>query len=193
MNEAVSIGSLWLPIVVSAVIVFVASSIVWMVLPHHRNDWVKLPDEEGIMAAMRKAGVQPGQYAFPNCAGDMKELKNPAYMAKLNQGPVGFLMVAPNGAKHMGSALGQWFVYTLVIGVFVAYVTGRVLKPGSEYLSVFRVAGTVAILCYTCALIPNSIWKSYAWSKTFKEIVDGAVYGLLTAGTFAAFWPSAGA
>ena len=49
----VPLTSLWLPILLSAVVVFAASSIIHMVLPYHRNDFKKLPDEEGFLAALR--------------------------------------------------------------------------------------------------------------------------------------------
>src|SRR6266851_8791731 len=42
----VSLSALWLPIVLSAVIVFVASSIMYMLLPYHRSDYRKLPEED---------------------------------------------------------------------------------------------------------------------------------------------------
>jgi len=47
----VSITALWLPILLSAVIVFVASSIIHMLLPIHKSDYRKLPDEEKVMDA----------------------------------------------------------------------------------------------------------------------------------------------
>jgi hypothetical protein len=42
----VSIPSLWLPILVSAIIVFLASWILHMFLPYHRSDFQKVPSED---------------------------------------------------------------------------------------------------------------------------------------------------
>ena len=183
----VPLSALWLPILLSAVIVFVASSLIHMVLPFHRNDYQRLPDEDKVLGAMRAAGVKPGLYVFPYCT--QKDMKSPAVMEKFKQGPVGFMTVRPSGPVAMPKYLAQWFVYCLVIGFFVAYLTGRTVAPGVDYLAVFRVAGTTAFLAYGLGHLSNGIWKGQPWSVTIKEVIDGLVYGLLTAGTFGWLWP----
>jgi hypothetical protein len=184
----VSLAALWLPILLSAVIVFVASSILHMVLPLHKSDYRKLPDEERVMDALRGAGVTPGPtYHFPHCT--HQEMKAAATVEKFKRGPVGLLTVIPSGAPNMGKYLGQWFVYCIVVGIFVAYLTGRLLSPGTHYLQVFRVAGTVAFIAYAFGQFQDSIWKAQPWGVTFKHVFDGLIYGLLTAGTFGWLWP----
>ena len=184
----VPITALWLPIVVSAVIVFVASSILHMALPMHKSDYRKLPDEDRVLDALRAAGVTPGRaYAFPYTT--HKEMKQPEVVEKFKRGPVGLLTLFPSGPPAMGKFLGQWFVYCLVVGFFVAYLTGRTRPPGTHYLEVFRVAGCAAFLSYSVALIQESIWKGQTWGVTFKHVFDGLIYGLLTAGTFGWLWP----
>jgi len=184
----VGMMSLWLSIVLSAVLVFVASSIIHMVLRWHASDWSKLPDEDAVLEAMHKAGVQPGDYVFPH-ATSMKELATPEMTEKYTRGPVGFMTVRPGGPPTMGKQLALWFVYSLAVGVVVAYLTGRTVGPGSEYLQVFRVAGTTAFLCFAGAEPIMSIWYGRAWAITIKNIGDGLIYALLTAGAFAGFWP----
>jgi hypothetical protein len=188
--EMVGLTALWLPIVVSAVVVFIASSIIHMFLPYHKKTYGKLPDEDGLLEAMRAAGVGPGQYAFPRAA-DHKDMASPEMIARYEAGPVGMMTVMPSGAPKMGKQLVLWFVYTLVIGVFVAYLTGRTLGAGAEYLAVHRVAGCSAFLAYAFAHASNSIWKGLPWSATAKDFFDGLVYGLLTGGVFGWLWPSA--
>jgi hypothetical protein len=184
----VGLTSLWLPIVLSAVLVFLVSSILHMVLPLHRSDFGKMPQEAEIMAAMRKAGVPAGEYVMPHC-GKPADMKTPEYKEKLNAGPVGFISILPAGGFNMGSSLAQWFVYSLVIGVFTAYLAGRTLAPGADYLAVFRIAGTVAFMGYPVALWQNSIWSKRPWSTTLKFTFDGLVYGLFTGGVFGWLWP----
>jgi len=184
----VPIVSLWVPILVSAVIVFVVSSILHMVLPVHRSDYRKLPDENGVMDALRKAGVGPGDYMFPH-AGSMADLKSPAFTEKRTKGPVASMTVMESGPVSMGPSLAQWFLYCVVVGVFAAYVAGRALEPGAHYLKVFRFAGVTAFVGYSLALWQNTIWYKRAWTTTLKANVDGLVYGLLTAGTFGWLWP----
>ena len=183
----VSLTALCLPIVVSAVIVFVASSIMHMLLPYHHSDYQKLPDEDKVMAALRAAGVTRGLYNFPHCT--HKDMKSPATVEKFKQGPVGIMTVIPSGPPAMPKYLILWFVYCLVIGFFVAYITGRTVAFGSPYPAVFRVAGTVAFMSYGLGHLSNGIWKGQPWSVTIKEVIDGLVYGLLTAGTFGWLWP----
>ena len=183
----VSLAALWLPIVVAAVSVFVASSIMHMVLPYHRSDYQQLPDEDKILATLRSTALKRGLYVFPFCT--HKDMKSPAAIEMYKQGPVGFLTILPSGPPAMPKFLIQWFVYCLLIGFFVAYLAGRTVAPGAHYLAVFRVAGTAAFLAYGLGHLSNGIWKGQTWGATIKEVIDGLVYGLLTAGTFGWLWP----
>src|SRR5712691_13248410 len=125
----VPLTALWLPILLSAIIVFVASSIMHMVLPYHRSDYQRLPDEDKLLAALRAAGLKRGLYIFPFCT--HKEMKSPALMEKYKQGPVGMMTVLPSGPPVMPRLLSMWVVYCLIIGLFVAYLTGRTVTPGA--------------------------------------------------------------
>jgi hypothetical protein len=184
----VPILHLWLPILFSAVIVFVASSIIHMVLPLHKSDYRKLPDEEKVMDALRSAGVTPGRtYHFPYTS--HKEMNSPEMVEKFKRGPIGMLTLRPAGAPGLGKFLVQWFLYCIVVGIFVAYLTGRTRPAGTPYLEVFRVAGASAFMAYSVALIQDAIWKGEDWGVTFKHVVDGFIFALLTAGTFGWLWP----
>jgi len=183
----VSLAALWLPILLSAVIVFVASSIMHMLLPYHQSDYRQLPDEDKLLTSLRGAALKRGLYVFPFCT--HKDMKSPAIQEKYKQGPVGFLTILPSGPPAMPKFLIQWFVYCLVIGFFVAYLTAHTVAPGAHYLAVFRVAGTAAFLAYGLAHLSDGIWKGQMWGATIKEVVDGLIYGLLTAGTFGWLWP----
>jgi hypothetical protein len=184
----VPISALWLPILLSAVVVFVASALVHMVLTYHRSDYKKLTSEEQVLGAMRAAGLTPGVYVFPHAASP-KEMSSPQVIEKYKRGPVGILTVLPSAVPAMPKHLAQWFVFCLIVGVFVAYLTGRTLAPGTAYLSVFRIAGTVAFLGYVGAEAVNSIWRGQPLSTTLKNYFDGLVYALLTAGVFGWLWP----
>lgn len=183
----VALTSLWIPILLSAVIVFVASSILHMVLPYHRSDYKKLPDEDKVVAALRSAGVTRGLYMFPHCT--HQDMKKPEMLEKFKQGPVGTITTFPGGPVNMPKYLAQWFVYCVVVGIFTAYLAGRTLPAGTVYLAVFRVAGTVAFMAYGIGQLVNGIWRGQPWSVVIKEVVDGLVYSLLLAGTFGWLWP----
>jgi hypothetical protein len=182
----VSLGALWLPILVSSVVVFVASSLVWMVLPHHRSDWKALPGEDAVLEAMRRAGVGRGQYRFPYV--DPRD-KSPEMQKRWQIQPMGTTTIWPAGRPNMGKQLGSWFLYLLFISICLAYLAGVVLPVGTAYRTVFRVVGTAAVLAYGGALLPNAIWWGRSWSTTLKEFADAVAYGLLTAGVFGWLWP----
>lgn len=184
----VTIVQLWLPILLSAVVVFVASSVIHMVFTYHRSSYKKLPNEDKLMAAMREAGVTPGLYPIPH-AGSAKAMQSEEMIAKYKAGPVGMLSVIPSGPVNMGKYLAQWFLFCVVISIFVAYLTGRTMAAGAAYLAVFRIAGTVAFMGYATSNVASAIWKGQSWSVTLKEVFDGLVYGLLTAGMFGWLWP----
>jgi hypothetical protein len=183
----VPLASLWLPIVLSAVIVFIASSIMHMLLTYHRSDYSQLPDEDTFLTGLRPSNLKRGLYVFPHCL--PKDMKSPAMIEKYKQGPVGFLMIMPSGPPALPKFLAQWFGFCLLVSLFVAYLTGHTVAEGARYLAVFRVAGTAAFLAYGMGNITNGIWRGQTWSTVFKEVIDGLIYGLLTAGVFGWLWP----
>lgn len=185
----VALTALWLPIVLSAVFVFAASAIAHMVLTYHRTDFKKLPGEDKVLEALRGANLAPGAYAFPHMS-SAKEMGSPAMLEKYKQGPVGIAMVLPSGPPSLGKNLGLWFGYCLVVGVFVAYIAGRTLSAGTEYLAVFRITGAVAFLGFAAGDLVDTIWKGQPWSTTIKGVFDGLIYSLLTAGVFGWLWPT---
>ena len=183
-----SLASLWLPILVSSVIVFVASTVIHMMLPYHHSDFGKVPDEDGLQEALRKLDIPPGDYMLP-CAGGPEGMKSPAHKERLAKGPVVLMTVMEKGATNMGASLVQWFLYLVLVSFLAAYVTSRAVGPDPHYLQVFRFAGATSFIGYSIGLWQNSIWYKQKWSTTLKNTIDGLVYGLLTAGCFGWLWP----
>jgi hypothetical protein len=184
----VPLTQLWLPIVLSAVLVFVASSLVHMVVKWHNSDYQPLTNEAEVMEALRKGLSGPGQYVFPYCA-DHREMQGEAMRKKYEQGPMGIAYLSAPGLPNMGKSLGSWFLFILAVTFCVAYLVTRTLPSPTPYLQVFRVAGTVAFLSYAAGNVPGSIWMGKPWRVTLKESADSLVYALLTAGTFGWLWP----
>ena len=180
--------ALWMPILVSSVLVFVASSIIHMLLPWHRNDFRKVPDEEKFRGALQALGLPPGDYHVPR-PDTMADMKTPEFAEKMKQGPVMVFTVIPNGPMSMSRSLVQWFVYCVVVGILAAYVGGASIPPGAAYLRVFQITGATAFIAYSAALWPFSIWYHRDWGSTIRSTVDGLVYALLTAGVFGWLWP----
>jgi hypothetical protein len=182
----VTILSLWLAILLSAVVVWIASFIVWAVLPHHQSDYKGLPNEESVLQALTP--LPPGQYNIPHLV-SREELNQPEVVKKFEEGPTGFLTIAPRGVPSMGKGMALSFVYNLVISLFVAYVASRTLTADISSLGVFRVTGTVAWLAYGWAVIPDAVWFGKPWGAVGKHLGDALIYSLITAGIFGWLWP----
>ena len=183
----ITLADLWLPILLSAVFVFIASSVFHMLLPIHRKDYSGMPGEGAVLEAMRAQNLQPGDYMFPFCD-SFKEMGEPEFQEKLKAGPVGTMTITPGFA--MGKSLVQWFVFSIIVSALVGYVLTFACDRGADYMVVMRLAGTVGFMSYALGAVPNSIWKGLSWSTTAKFVFDGLVYGLVTGGTFGWQWPS---
>jgi hypothetical protein len=184
----VSLVSLWLPIVVSAVIVFLASWIVHMFLPHHRSDFAKLPQEDALLDTLRSMNIPTGQYLAPY-ANTAEGMKQPEYVEKRKRGPALFLTLATGADPGMGKPLAQWFVYLLVVSSFAAYLACGSLAAGALYPVVFNCVGIATFMAYALGHAHQSIWYRQRWSTTVKYFFDGLLYALLTAGVFGWLWP----
>lgn len=184
----VSVLSLLLPIALSAVFVFIASSIIHMATPWHKNDLSQLPDEEGVLNALRPFNLPPGNYGFPRPR-SMKDMQTPEFQARAKAGPVGFMTIKESWNFSMGGTLAQWFVYSLVVSLFAGYIAGVAFGPGTEYSRIMQVAGCVAFTGYGLAQAHESIWWGRRWSWTLRNMADSLLYGLLTGGTFGWLWP----
>ncbi|MBR9989938.1 MAG: hypothetical protein KFH98_09295 [Gemmatimonadetes bacterium] len=183
----VSLMSLMIPIVVSAVLVFIASSIIHMFLGYHANDFVAVPDEDAVRRAL--STVPPGEYGVPY-AGSMAAMKSAEFTEKMKAGPVVLMTVSPGAAPTMSRELTLWFVFCLVVSIFAGYVAGRALPLGADYLDVFRFAGTTAFAGYALAQWQNTIWYRRSAMTSLKNTFDGLIYALITAGVFGWLWPS---
>lgn len=184
----VSLMSLVVPIVLSAVLVFVLSSIIHMVMAYHRADFKGLPKEDEVLETFRRLNVAPGDYVAPFCDSPAS-MKEPAYVENMKRGPGLVVTVWPTSNFNMGATLGQWFVYLLVVSLFTGYVLSRVFGAGANYMEVFRIAGTVAFMAYALGMPQANIWYQKGWGSTLRSMFDGLLFGLVTAGVFGWLWP----
>jgi hypothetical protein len=186
----VYLPSLAVPILLAAVLVFLASAILHMLLSAwHQGDLSKVPEEDRVMDALRPFNLQPGNYAMPLAYG-MPAMKDPAFIEKMTKGPVVFFTVRRSGPPSMGRELALWFVYNVIVSVFAAYVASRALGAGANYLEVFRFAGTTAFAAYGLGLMQESIWWGRNWTATIKSMIDGLIYAGITGGTLGWLWPA---
>ena len=180
------LAELWLPILVSATLVFVLSALFHTVVPFHTREWSGLKGEEAVLDALRASAPAPGLYTFPFTTPE--GMKDPGWKARWERGPVGFLTIMRPGSFSMGKFLAQSFVYNIVVAIFVAYVASHTIPAGAEYLAVFRVTGTVTFMAYALGQLPDSIWFARPWKSYGLIVFDAIVYALVTAGVFGWQW-----
>jgi hypothetical protein len=184
----VPLSSLGVPILVSAVIVFLASALLHMVLPWHSKDFSKMSNEDDVLEALRRANVAPGDYLAPR-PDTHAAMKDPKFLERQKRGPIVIMTLSSGSDVSMGKPLAMWFLFCVVVNLFAGYIASRALAPGVHYLEVFRFVGTAAFMGYSLGYIPNSIWYRRRWSTTMKVVIDGLLFALLTAGTFGWLWP----
>jgi len=184
------LAPLWLPILVSAVVVFVAAGLVWMALPHHKKDIKTLPDEKAVTDLLKKLDPPPGMYMFPGCGDDCKDMKSPEYQARFKAGPWGSVNIMASQPSFARNLVLTFICYA-VISLFVGYITLLAREPGEAFMSVFRVAGAVGVLAYCAGSIPNAIFFGKPGRFVLTDLADGIACGLLTGATFAWLWPAA--
>ena len=184
----IPLTALWLPILLSAVAVFIASSIFHMLPLWHKNDFKELANQDQVLDALRPLAIPPGDYMLPRPA-NMKAMNSPEFREKLARGPKLSMTVIPPGPVSMGRSLILWFLYCVAVSVFAGYIAGRALGPGTAGPSVVRFAGCTAFVAYAVGTWQDSIWYWRAWSTTIKSTFDGLIYALLTGAVFAWLWP----
>ncbi|HEY3176936.1 MAG TPA: hypothetical protein VGK94_14370 [Candidatus Polarisedimenticolia bacterium] len=183
-------GSLWLPVIVSAVVVFVVSSVMHMFLTYHKSDFKPLPNDDGVREALAKGNPSPGVYFTPHCM-DHKQMKEPATKEKFEKGPVAIVTVYPKGMPMLPKHLVMWFAFSALVSFAAAYVARHTMSPGADGMLVMRITGTVAFAGYAMSHMSDSIWKGQPWSNTLRSMLDGAIYAVLTGLTFRLMWPAA--
>ena len=184
-----ALSALWLPILVSAVAVFVVSSIIHMTPLWHKTDYPRFANEDRVLDALRPIGLPPGDYMMPRPASSA-EMRSPEFKEKMKRGPAVMMTVFPPWTGSMASNLSQWFVYCIIVSVFAAYIGGSAVPPGAPtFAAICRYVGVTAFAGYTLALWQMSIWYRRAWSMTLKSTLDGVIYALVTCAVFTWMWP----
>ena len=186
----VSVAQLWLPIVASAIGVFIASSLVHMVIRWHNSDYRKLPDEEAARGVLKSVANTPGMYFIPHCP-DMKEMQKPENIQKFVDGPVVMMTVRRPGKPSMGAPLAQWFALNLFVAIIAAYVASKMVPADASFLAKCRPIAAVTFMSYAAGALSNGIWYGKPWAVVAKELADAAIYAAVAACAFAALWPAA--
>ena len=185
MND---VFSLWLPIVATAVFIFIASSLIHMVFKWHNSDYKKLANEDEVRAAIRAGSPAPGQYVVPHCT-DMKDMGGEEMKKKFLEGPVAFMTVRENGAPTMGTALTLWFLYSLLVAAAAACIACGTFSLKTDPRQAGHLVGVLSFMTYVGGSIQMGIWMGKPWSSVAKDAFDGFIYAVISALTFMWLWP----
>jgi len=186
MNDVIQ---LWLPVLVTAVGVFVASSLIHMVFKWHNSDYKKLTNEDEVMATLRAGAAGPGQYVMPHCI-DMKQMQDEAMQKKYREGPVGFItLVKCVGAPNIAPQLIKWFIYTVFVAFIAGHIALRALGADSESHHAGHLVGLISFLTYAGGSVQQGIWMGKPWTSVAKDLLDALIYGTVGAFVFMWLWP----
>jgi hypothetical protein len=176
--------SLALPIVLSAVALFFASFLSWMVLQLHKDDWKKIEDEDKFLGGVAGCNLPEGSYMFPGCK-SQADTKSEEYRRKYDAGPRGVMTILPK--VNMGKNLGMTMAYFLVVSFLLAYLGTIALKPGDGFLQVFRFISTAAFMTFLAAMVQHAIWFR---PRIVGHVIESVAYTAITGAIFAAMWPA---
>lgn len=179
---------LWLPILLSAVVVFVISSLVHMVFKWHAADYNSVSNEDAIRAAINAGKPVPGRYVIPHCK-DMKDMGTPEMIKKYQDGPVMHFTILPSGTPNMGKYLGLWFAWTVVVALLAAYLAARAcgLDP-SVAARAAQWGAAITFIAHGLGTVQESIWTGRPWASSAKYLLDAALYAAGTGMVFNFLW-----
>ena len=184
MDAAVSSLSLLLPTVLSAVALFFLSFLSWMVVQLHAADWRKLPHEDELREALRKSGINGGNFMFPGVE-QPAEGRSPEFQQKVQQGPTGVLTVF--GSVNMARNLALTMLYFLVTSYCLGYLATLGIPRGAEFFTVFRFVATAGLLTHLSSILSHAIWFH---CRVVGHGVESIVYALTLGFIFGALWPA---
>jgi len=179
---------LWLPILTTAVFVFIASSLIHMVFKWHNADYKKIANEDDVRNVLRASPLAPGQYVLPHCQ-DMKDMQTEGMMQKYREGPVGLLVILANGTPNMGKLLSQWFLLNLVVAALAACLAVQSFSLQGNSHQAGHLVGMTSFLAYGAGSVCNGIWWGKPWISVAKDLLDALIYGTISALTFMWLWP----
>ena len=185
MNALVS---LWLPILLSAVVVFVISSLIHMVIKWHAFDYKGCANEDAVRAALGTDNVPGVKYVVPFCS-DMKDMASEAMQKKYTDGPNAVIVFGPNVRPNMGKHLGLWFLWSLVVAAIAGYLVAQLIPHHQAHaMKAAKLAGVVTLLVHGFGSVQDSIWMYRSWRSTATYIADGVLYALGTGAVFYWLW-----
>jgi hypothetical protein len=179
---------LWLPTILSAVAVFILSSIINMAVPWHRNDYAKFPDEAGVLDALRGFNLAPGEYLAPRPA-SRADMGTADFAEKVKRGPLVILNIASGDSVSLGKPLVLWLLYVIVVSAMAGHIAYPRHDLQVDSRSIFHTVALTSLLAYAGAQWQQTIWYRKPWLTSLKSTLDGLIYAVATGAIFVYFWP----
>lgn len=179
---------LWLPILLTAVFVFIASSLIHMVFKWHAAEYRALRNEDEVRAALQAGISGPGKYVLPHCE-EMKDMQSETMQQKYREGPLGILLIGPNGLPNMAKLLSQWFVLSLVVAAIAGLMAVQTVGLQGDGHDAGHLVGLASLLAYSAGSVIDGIWMYKPWRSVAKDLLDAVIYAIISALTFMWLWP----
>ena len=183
-DPSVELIALWFPILLTTVALFFSGFLCWAVLPNHKPDWRKLPNESEFLDKMAEMDIPAGNYAYPH-AMDQQSMESDDYKKALERETFGTVQVW-GGPPKMGPNLACQVGFLLVTNFCLAYLSTLALGTDAGFMDVFRFVTTAAFLTYTAAVVPGTIWFK---NRLTGYLIDGVVQALIAGAIFGWLWP----
>jgi hypothetical protein len=180
-----TVYDLWLPILLSGLATHILSTLAWMVLPHHKPEWTKMPAEDDVRDLLVSRNVPAGQYMFPYCA-TAEEMNSEAFKQKQSQ-CTGMLVIWKKPI-HMPTAILKTVSFFFIAAFVIGYLASLALPSGTSLPKVIQFVTTAGLLTHCAAHFPHVFWFK---RRIAMELLDGVVYAFVTGLIFAALWPAA--
>jgi hypothetical protein len=171
--------------VLSAVVLFFASFLSWMILQLHKDDWRRIDREEEFLSAVRPFNLPVGSYMFPRPV-TPADMKTEAFQAKYAAGPRGVMTILP--PTNMGANLAMTMAYFLVVSLTLGYLASVAFPtPGAAtFMNVFRFVFTAGLLAFLASVVQHSIWFR---NRIVGHVIESVAYAAIVGVIFAAMWP----
>lgn len=180
-----SVVDFWLPILLSGLATHIYSTLAWIVLPHHKPDWNKLPVEDEFQQLIAANSVPAGQYLVPYAEHPNDQQSE---VDQQKQGKCVGTVILWSGPVNMGVAIAKTLSYFFVVALAIAHLCTLALRPGTEPLKVFEFVVVSSLLAHVAGQFPGVFWFR---QRVTMDTVDKILFAVITAAIFAALWPAA--
>jgi hypothetical protein len=135
----------------------------------------KLPNEEGVLATFRSSITEPGFYFFPGLdhSRTASQSEKEAFMAKIQQGPTGILVIHPEGAEAMSpKQLGTELATNVVSALLAAWLLSKVASGFTGRVLFVTLLGVFGFITIS---VPYWNWYGFPTDFTTAEGIDQVV------------------